>query len=183
MPQPATKNILEEMYTALFDLLEANDEWAGLVPEGNRVRFDTVTGDENPIPDNKPQSDADMDSAVLEMTEGDSGLFTNDETFATYSQEGPPQFLEKGSVTFTLHLKSRFLSEQEGSQLVSYSVNAVRMGGPKLGGLPYVTSVKPKFTSKREAVPETDNMTRIVSDVTFTIEYEADGRTLTGEEQ
>jgi hypothetical protein len=170
----ALKNVELEIYTQIFDLLEADTDWAALVPQGNRIRYDDVTGDEDP--ERGQYTDADFDRAVLETAEFETNLYSDDETFGTLDHVTDWQ--EEHRYVYKLTLTSRLLSQQERSLLATTSMKAIRKGGPRLG-LSYVFDVRIKGTNRTEQSADTGDQRRVISEILVVVKAKLEGVSLT----
>jgi hypothetical protein len=177
----AAKNIELEIYQKLWQLLMADPIWAALVPEGNRIRFDDLEGDENP--DKPNNADGDRASARLITKTGSFSFYTEGETFQTHAPGGPSDWMEKHEYIFRLTTTSQLLSLNESSGLAAQSRQAIRAGGPKLG-LSYVTSVKVRSEQldrrQSQDIEDEDLAKREVVNHDITVGVEIAGESLGG---
>lgn len=179
----AVPDIETQLYSKIWDLLNADSDWSALVFDINQIRYDKVAGSESPM---KPTpSDGDYPQASMDpCVSGISDLYTSSETFGTFAEEGTCPWLEKHRYTFVLKVTSQLLGAQEVDTLGALTRNAIRKGGPRLGGIEYVTGVRVAWNTRRNQISgseTTEFVYRWVTTLTFTIDCVVDGDYLTGE--
>lgn len=170
-----TRDIPKEMYLALATGLAGDTDWP--VHSNNFIRYDKLEGDQDP--EKLTTADGDFPQAVLEgPISGETNLHTGDVSFATYSDSPPPHWLETGKYVFRLTLKTE-IRLTEYSSLTMEAINAVRRLGPRIG-LPFVTDVTAKFTSKEE-INQENGIKQIETTILISVGVDNDGEEFTGE--
>lgn len=168
-----------EIYEAIWTALVGNIPWAAAIEVNNRIRYDFVTGTENP--DKPAVSDVDYPQAkLLPPVSGTDGLFTDDVTFATYASDGPPTWREVGTRTFRLVVTSQLLSQQEWSSLSTLSRNALRKSGPRLG-TSFLQDVSLRWTVSDTDVNPTDQTRRIKCVIDIFVRYDVSNSLVSGD--
>lgn len=161
----ALKDIESEIYAKLWQLWIADSAWATAVPIGNRIRYDLDTGNFNP--EKTLEADGDKDSAELWPQSGETGLWTSDETFGTYSSQGPCGANERQTYVFLLRLESRPLRVGQAFTLGALIRRVLRAAGPRIG-LDYVTGLSLRWTTEKTN-PDADQMVKWRTDLQITI--------------
>jgi hypothetical protein len=172
---PAARNISKEIYVALVQGLLGDPDWPVLAR--NFKHYDVVEGDQDP---EELETDAgDYPQAILEgPLSGNTDLQSGDVTFATYSDDPPPDWLETSTEEYELTVLSDQLGLDVYSPLAMESINAVRRLGAKLG-LPYVTKATASFKQTENRDSETGSR-QITVKIKITVSYQIDGSQLTG---
>lgn len=166
------------VYVQLRTLLEANPEWAAEVDVGNRIWYNVEQPSD---PDKHITADGEHPSSRLRARSGSSGLYTTDESFATYSPEGPGPTFERGTLIYRLTLTSQLLGQTEQSRLRKVTENVLRKAGPKLG-LSYVNRITLRWeTEEIEDDPQLGTK-RERTEMDIALEYEALVKVITGEQ-
>jgi hypothetical protein len=169
------------IYSRIWELLLSRDKFTKMVPPGNRIRYDKVEG-LNSVEKENP-TDADFHEAILFPSSGESSLYTEGETFQTYSPEGPSQWTEKLGFVYTLMLTSPWVGVHKIDRLCAEARTAIRRGGPRLG-LPFLISAKLNWKTLREVRTADESglsqTVRWVSEVEISVECEVEGATLLG---
>lgn len=168
-----------EIYEAIWTALVDDVPWAAAIETNNRIRYDFVTGTQNP---NKPaSSDVDYPQATLyPPVSGTDGLFTDDVNFGTYSSEGPSNWREVGTRIFRLTVISQLLSQQEWSNLNTLSRNALRNAGPRLG-TSFLQDVSLRWTVSDTDVNSTDQTRRIKCVIDIFVRYDVPNSLVSGD--
>lgn len=183
MAQVPATDYETQVCSKIWELLLARTPFASKVPPGNRIRYDTAQGLANPEKENP--TDSDMYEAVLFPSSGEDSLYTDSETFETYSPGGPSHWVERQSFKLTLVITSPWMGVQGLDYLCAEARAGIRKGGPRLG-LAYVDSVKLEWRTTREVRPADDNTgsatLRWVSEITISVECEHDGAAMLGEQ-
>jgi hypothetical protein len=175
----AAPDIELQMYQKIWDLLEANAEWETLFDEANRIRYDTLEGTQQA--DKSQTSDGDYPQARLWLETGAAGLFTDEVTFETHSPGGPNKWIEKSVHVFMLELKSQLMKFGQVTSMGAESRAAIRAGGPRLGGLSYVTDVALSWSMKEIDKNATDQTLRWEHRLRIQVRTEYEGSAHTGE--
>ncbi len=131
MPTP-TPDYESLVYARIWALLEADTIWAAAVEPRNREKFDELVGVEDPSATQR--SDNEFPHASLRLVAGNTNMFGSDVTFETFADAGPAQWTEQGTLLFVLTVISESLKLGESTSLGSQSRNALRRGGPRMGG-------------------------------------------------
>lgn len=175
-----TRDIETETYDAIVQALLDNDAWTDQVEDANFIRYSSVTGTQNPEKNNR--HDGDYPQAILYLSGGNDGLYTNEETFETHTPDGPNYWRERGELGFKVELTSQLLKVTEPSQLCAETRQALRLAGPRLG-LDFVTQVTVRWETKRMTGEEDagDNLVRWKSTVIILVKFDAEGRALRGD--
>lgn len=176
MATPAP-NIEAQVYTKLWVLLLANDNWVSLIPAGNQIRYDAEEGSNDP--DKLNESDGDFPKAeLMGPISGDDLLRTTDQTFGTLDVANSP-YSEKQLLNFELVLTSETLDIREVLQIGAESRDAIRQGGARLG-LEFVTSVRLRWTTRKEPNTENDSLPRWRQRLSIIVQTETDNANLQG---
>lgn len=171
-------NVEDTLYAKLREIWETDGAWSEAIDEDNRTWFNN--DDINRRNPNKlDTTDNDFPRSILRATSGSSGMWTDNQTFGTFSPEGPCSILEKQTVIFRLRLVSERLGFDEDSNLRQLSINALRKAGPALG-LSWVTGVRVRWATTETDVDAADGTMRFQTDIAIMIECEIDSDTLEG---
>lgn len=184
MAETATLDIETELYTAIWTLLNNDPIWRGMVDIQNQIRYDLPMGAQNP--ENPRSADGDYPQAMMGPPIGGTDkLYTTDETFDTYSDDRSNfHWMEQQSLTYQMVVTSQLLGAQEIDKLGNQTRNCIRRGGPKLGGVSYVTSITLSWRTEQtnKDVPDpSDGSRRFRTTINIAVSCEQDGNTLLGD--
>lgn len=174
------KDVELELYQKVWLLLEDYGPWTAEFKEGNRIRFDEPDQEDKGEQEKDALDDNDFPQAKLEHVSGTSQIFENDMTLGTYAEGGPCHYVERSTHVFRLTLTSSTLSFRENSKLGTLSRNAIRLGGPRLGGLDFVTKMSWSWRTQRLPHNPEDGTFRQQTTISLTVETEVDGELLEG---
>lgn len=172
---PDAIDIETQIYTQIWSVLTADSVWAGIVDPGNRIRYDLVNGDQQPV--KSSVADGDFPQATLRLMSGSTGLWNDDLTFETHSEDGPNFWKEKHQYGYRLYLVSDLLDIQSSDQLGAQSRKAIRSGGPRLK-TNYIDSVTMKWASECKVDEEDKDKVRWRTNIDIIIGVTIEGSTL-----
>lgn len=180
----ALTNTESDLYAKVRQILEGDADWSETFQSGRRFWEDDTPGtnEEHDL----PAADGDFPRAMLTLQNGATDLFDGDPTFGTYAPDYDPanaHWTETSIFVFELVLISQLIDAREQGRLGAMTRRALRAGGPRLGGLDYVNSLRLEWrTTKSSTEDETHEVNRYITRITIRVGTQTDGNKLLGTE-
>lgn len=163
---------VQAVYDRIWEILEANATWRGVVPVGNRIK---ITGKvQNP---NKPPAKQEKDFNQVKLTLGRfrDRLLTTAEEGATFCDEGAnaAHVREELEQVFLMKLVTRGIRLSEMEPLMLLTTQLLRAEPSDLG-LPFTASLGEISGSEPQEVEtdDTGRVTRVECELSITVTME-----------
>ena len=151
----AVKDPDSDLYSGIQLLLTKDNDWPEYFPARNCVWYNLVSGEQNELP--TVATDAEFPSFKMWHLSGANKMFLEAVTMATFaSANAPPaHWLEQPSTVLRMEMVSDYVTLQGSNKGKAVTVQALRRGGPKLGGVSNVRGFQYTYNVKRVDDPET----------------------------